>query len=486
MPSPSGNESPAATRFSREHFVAQLFAPLDAASASVLRIVLGTIVLWEVFRFVGYGWVEVLYVLPRFHFTYFGCEWVRPLPGVWMYLVFVGIAAAGLFVAVGFRYRVASAVLTVGWIYVFLLDQTTYLNHAYLIALICILMTVVPAPRLWSIDARRDARLRSDTIPTWVLWLLRFQIAVPYVFGGIAKLNLDWLQGQPMQMWMSRMSHVRAVIPAFGEHWLALAFSYGGLLFDLGIVPLLMWRRTRTAAFLTAVVFHGLNSILFQIGVFPWLMIFATTIFFEPDWPRRCLRRCTGSTEQPLRIAIATNVPRRLILIGVASWIAVQVLLPWRHLLYPGDVAWTEEGYRFSWRMMLTDKPTAFRITADGLSNGWTRPIDPRNYLTPLQVDKMSQYPEMMAEFCRFLGDELRRDGHPEARVHVFALSSLNGRKPQLLVDPDVDLSRTSRSLRAQPWIQPLTEPLPAEPWLFPMSQWERRAFATPRHESER
>jgi hypothetical protein len=98
----------------------------------------------------------------------------------------------------------------------------------------------------------------------------------------------------------------------------------------------------------------------------------------------------------------------------------------------------------------------------------------------------MSQYPEMMAEFCRFLGDELRRDGHPESRVHLFALCSLNGRKPQLLVDPDVDLSRSSRSLRAQPWIQPLTEPLPSQPWLFPMSQWERRVFVTPRHESER
>ena len=32
-----------------------------------------------------------------------------------------------------------------------------------------------------------------------------------------------------------------------------------------------------------------MNASLFQIGVFPWVMIFLTTIFFAPDWPRRML-----------------------------------------------------------------------------------------------------------------------------------------------------------------------------------------------------
>jgi hypothetical protein len=486
MSSPLGNVPPDAGRDGGGWFIQRLMTPTDAASVASLRIILGLIALWESVRFFRNGWIDAFYVAPSFHFTYFGFEWVHPLPGVGMHLVFLGIALTGLAVAVGYRYRVAITLLTLGWVYVFLLDATTYLNHAYLIGLICVLMSVLPVPHLWSLDAWLQPRLRSSTIPTWTLWLLRFQIAVPYVFGGIAKLDSDWLHGQPLQMWMSRMTHVRTWVPAFGENWLALLFSYGGLLIDLGIVPLLLWRRTRTVAFLTAIAFHGINSILFQIGVFPWLMMLATTIFFEPDWPRRYLRKACGMSVQSLAPSLAMTTRHRLILIPVTLWIAVQILVPYRHLLYPGDVAWTEEGYRFSWRMMLTDKVTAFRITATGLATGGTAPIDPYMHLTPRQVDKMSQYPEMMAEYCRFLGEELRRVGHPKARVQVFALCSLNGRKPQLLVDPKADLSRSTRSLRPQPWIQPLTEPLPPQPWLVPMSQWERLVIGPSRVESER
>jgi hypothetical protein len=468
-------------RDGRQPLRQRLFSPVDAASTSFLRLVVGVILVCECVRFHVYGWIDTYFVLPTIRFGYFGFDWLQPLPGDGMHLVFLGIAASAAAVTLGYRYRTAIALLATGWTYVNLLDQSTYLNHAYLLSLACVLLAVLPAPLDWSLDARRRAQRGPHTTPAWSLWLLRFQIAVPYVFGGISKLDSDWLHGQPLQVWMSRMTHLHERVPAFGEPWLATLFSYGGLVFDLAVVPALLCRRTRVAAFAVALAFHGLNAAMFHIGVFPWLMMFATTIFFEPGWPRSVLRWASGNKSTPAGIPLATESPappvrnQPWILIGIATWIVVQILIPFRHLLYPGDVAWTDEGSKFAWRMMLFDKVTALRITATNLADGTARPIDPRDLLTPKQLERMSTNPELLALFCRHVGDTLRRAGHPQAEIHVLALCSLNFRRPQLLVDPAVDLSRVSRSIRPQTWIVPLREPLREQPWLVPMSQWERQ-----------
>ena len=39
----------------------------------------------------------------------------------------------------------------------------------------------------------------------------------------------------------------------------------------------------------------------------------------------------------------------------VVLFLGIQFLLPLRHLLYPGNVNWTEEGFRFAWRVMLVE-----------------------------------------------------------------------------------------------------------------------------------
>jgi hypothetical protein len=164
----------------------------------------------------------------------------------------------------------------------------------------------------------------------------------------------------------------------------------------------------------------------------------------------------------------------------MAAWIFLQIAIPFRHLLYPGDVDWTEEGSKFAWRMMLRDKVAAVRITATNLTDGRTLAINPLQLLTPKQFERMSTNPELLAQFCRHVGNRLRQAGDLDAEVHVFALCSLNFRKPQPLIDPTADLSRTSRSIRPQPWIMPLTEPRRSEPWLVPMTEWERHVSPSP------
>jgi vitamin K-dependent gamma-carboxylase len=464
---------------------AALQQPVDAASLAAFRIALGLILVWEIGRYFAFGWIGELFLRPAFLFKYPGLEWLAPLPGAWLYVHFLVLGVLAALIAVGYQYRLATALFWLGFTYVALLDRTQYLNHFYLISLLVLLLCFVPANSLWSLDARLRPQLRSDTVPAWSLWLLRFQVAIPYLYGGIAKLNGDWLHGLPMQIWMSRMTGVQRVVPAFGEHWLALVFSYGGLAFDLAIVPLLLWQRTRYVAFAAAAAFHVMNAVMFQIGIFPWLMIAATTLFLPPDWPRWLLGRLRGQTtnltnqtneagnrSSPIR-TIRTIRGFSFLTTFVAVFVILQLVVPLRHWIYPGNVDWTEEGTLFSWRMMLNDKPAAVRFTAVDPATGQESPIDPRNYLIPHQIERMSRDPELLRQFATALQADQRAHGK-RAEIRVLAIVSLNGRKPQLLIDPQIDLGAQPASWWVQPWIVPLTEPLRWPPWPDPPSAWEQ------------
>ena len=100
---------------------------------------------------------------------------------------------------------------------------------------------------------------------------------------------------------------------------------------------------------------------LFPIGVFPWVMIAVSTVFFAPDWPRTAAPPRLGATPGTARAVSSehghadTRVPKLLVIGGVV-WITLQVLVPLRHWVVPGDYRWTNEGYRFAWVVLLTEK----------------------------------------------------------------------------------------------------------------------------------
>lgn len=433
-----GAASPAAEP-SRTAWAARLRTPVDLASIAVFRVLLGLLLLWEVWRYVSKGWVARYYVDPAFNFTYTGFSWVRPLPEAGMMAVFAVLGVAALLFTVGAWYRASAVVLAVGYTYVFLLEQGRYLNHFYLICLIATLMVVVPAGRLWSVDALAAPRLRAATAPRWWLALLQLQMAAVYVYAGLAKLNADWLAGEPMRTWLADRTDVAFIGQWFTEEWMVLGMSWGGLAFDLLIVPALLWRRTRVPAFLAAISFHLLNEELFQIGIFPWFAMAATTLFFRPDWPRRLAR--LPRAEGPVAVSGAGARTRRVTAVVLVLFVAAQVLVPLRHHAIPGDVAWTEEGHRFSWRMKLRTKSAdaVFRITDP--ATGATRVLDPRSELTSWQASSMQARPDMIAQYARHLADRTEAQGFARPQVRADVTAALNGRPAAPLVDPDVDLA---------------------------------------------
>ncbi len=434
---------------------------------TAFRILVGAILIWSCWRYLDGNTISKLYMEPSFNFTYYGFDWVRPWPGNGMVWHFVVMLVLAIMVTVGLAYRFSMGLFWIGFTYVFLLEQAKYLNHYYLVSLITFLMIFMPLHRDLSLDAKFRPALRSNALPKWCLYLMRFQLGLVYFLAGVAKINPDWLRGEPMRSWLAERSslslgggHLKVGL-LFEEPWAGYLFSYGGLLLDLFITPLLLWKRTRVPAFVAAVLFHLTNSWIFDIGIFPWFMIAATMIFFEPDWPRRFFN-------WPLKLGFTvpavSATQKKVILTCIAAFALIQILVPLRHFLYPGSVHWTEEGHRFAWHMKLRSKAgyVVFQVRDPVSGNSWKE--YPHERLTARQRRKMSTRPYMIVQFAHHLAEIYREKGFPNVEVRCQATCSLNGRPYQTLIDPNVDLTKVGRSFAPSPWIVPLRTSLYAQP----------------------
>ena len=463
-------------------FADKLFVPMDNASLVFFRLAFGTIMLWEVLRYFDYGWIKHHWIDPRLYFKFYGFEWVHPWPGDGMYYHFVLLGVLAFFILVGLWYRAASILFFLAFTYVFLLDRTWYLNHLYLITTLSFLMIFIPAHRGLSMDVWLRPKLRASTAPTWTLWLLRFQIFIVYFYGGLAKVNADWIGGEPMRTWLADRTDFPLIGQFFSAEWAVASFSLGGLLLDLFAVPFLLWPRTRMYAFVITLGFHLTNAQLFNIGIFPWFMICATLMYFPPDWPRRVgLFVRQGSVKKPAKVRTkakkkkAAPVPagvspatlkpwepaigRAAALALLALFVAYQLLMPLRHWFYPGNASWTSEGDLFSWRMKLNNKRGTLKVHVTDPATGKTWEENPARYLSDPQHNKLVVDAELMRQFSHFLANDLEKRGRGRVEVRADLTVGLNGREPQLLINPSVDLASEPRRFGPAPWILPMKEP---------------------------
>lgn len=418
--------------------------------------------LWEVTRYYSHDWIERYYIDPDFFFTYFGFSWIAPLPDNWMYVHFLGLGLLATFIILGLWYRVSAVLFFFGFTYVFLIDQANYLNHFYLICWVSFLMIFVPVHRAASLDVVRRPGLRLAKVPAWPQIMICAMVGIAYFFGGIAKINSDWLHGEPMRTWLAGSTDFPVIGQYFTEPWAAYFFSYGGLLFDLLIVPLVLWRRTRIFAVIMIASFHLTNFQLFSIGIFPWFMLFATPMFFAPERLRPILgfEKLFGEPRTTKASLKTSDRQKRLVMAGVVAFAAFHIFMPFRHHLYPGNVNWTEEGHNWSWHMKLRNKSGTLKLTATDPATGESWTIDQREYLSTRQRSKIRGRPDMIVLFSHYLEEELRKEGHRNVEIRAEANISLNGRPRELLIDPTVDLTKVNRSLMPYPWILPLKTPL--------------------------
>lgn len=477
-------------------FQARWRRPVAADSLAVFRIGFGLLVAFSSLRFLAKGWVDTLYLAPENHLTYRWFGWVAPLPTPWMHLHMVALAAFGICIALGYRHRLATALFIVGFAYTELIEASLYLNHYWFITLAAVLLLLLPAHHHWSLDAAagragscispNDASRANDpregeagragsqaesravqaqAVQAWVVWALRAQVGIVYVFAGIAKLNGDWLfHAQPLRLWLADRTHLPVIGPFLDEPLVAYAASWGSAAFDCTIVAWLLWRRSRPWAYAVLVVFHIATWLLFpKIGVFPWVMIFCALVFFPPDWPRQLAKRArawldgNAAIEPEPRQSDTANrktssVSRPAILL-LAIFAAVQVFLPLRHYLEPGNVRWNEQGYYLAWRVMLTEKAghLEYEVTDPATGRNWL--AYPELVLTDWQAAHAATRPDLIHATALLIADHYEQQGIPDAEVRATSWVSMNGHQAKQFIDPAINLAAHPRGQIPPGWI---------------------------------
>ena len=434
--------------------------PVHGASAAAFRITFGLLGIAAAARFAARGWIDELYIAPEHHFAYSGFWWVQPWPGWGMYAHFALLGLASLGVALGYRYRLSIAAFFLLFTYVELLDKTTYLNHYYLVSLLSFLMIFMPLHRTASLDAQRSPSALNGTVPVWVVWTLRAQLGAVYLFSGIAKLNPDWLlYAQPLRIWLYNSGDVLLIGSLLKEPWVAYAMSWAGAAFDLTIVGWLLWRRSRPWAYAVLAVFHVMTWLLFPIGMFPWIMMSAALIFFPPDWPLRLRLMLAGRPRAMLALPEqrehGVSLGVRIAAGALVLFALVQVLMPLRHWMYPGNVRWNEDGYRFSWRVLLTEKTGQARFRVLDPASRREQLVYPEEYLTPLQAQRMAIQPDMILATARLIARDFADKGVPDAEVRADVFVTFNGRRAARFIDPAVDLARIAPGVWPKWWVLP-------------------------------
>ncbi len=420
---------------------------VDPAGLAAFRFLFGSLVALGSARFLDAGWPEKLYGAPAHFFRFAGFEWVPTVDGDSARLCYAAFIVLGIGIATGTLYRVCMATFVVLFAWVQLTDVTNYLNHYWLVLLLGTLMCVLPAHATWSIDAWLG-RARRHTVPRLAYVLLRFQVGVVYAFAALAKVGGDWLlYGQPLGVWLPPRSSLPLIGPLLHEPLLALSLSWGGFLYDATIVPLLLWRRTRPLAYVLVLVFHGLTRAFFDIGMFPFIMAVATTVFFSPSWPSSLVRRfrtttTMGATSRPIATATTTRLPQSVLAIA-ALYAVIQVGLPLRHLAVSDNVLWDEAGMRWSWRVMVREKSgsLSFRVTATTAAGRHkTYEVSPHDYLTWRQVNEMVGQPDLILQLASLVRDDFVARGHRDVEVRADSAVTLNGRPAAPFIDPAIDL----------------------------------------------
>ena len=431
-----------------EHY---LKASWPVSTLSAARVLFGATMVFGCIRFLSLGWVHEQYVAPTVHFSYLGFEWLTPLPEFGMYAVFTVMTFAAFGIMLGLFYRPSAAIFFLAFTYVELLDKTYYLNHYYFVSVVALLFCFLPAHRAFSLDVWRRPSLRLDVVPRWTVDMLKFQIALVYIFAGIAKINSDWLlHAMPLSIWLPAHDDLPLIGPLLSLPWMAYVFSWAGMLFDCTVPFFLMHRRTRVYAYVAVVGFHAITGMMFQIGIFPIVMIAMTLVFFVGSGDKKAH---DAIETEPARRTNRARHTNRLAIAMAGLFVVLQVLVPLRFALYSGNVFWHEEGYRFSWRVMLMEKAGyATFFVRDGQQS--ESMVMNREFLNTHQEKQMSMQPDMVLQFAHILRDHYKARGMRDPRVRAEVWVTLNGRESRLLVDPQVDLAREHLGLHQYAWVR--------------------------------
>lgn len=420
--------------FEVKHYLKQ---SVSAAPLRVFRGAFGLMMTLSILRFLAMGWVNDFYIQPTFFFSYYGFDWVKPIAGAGMYVVFALLLFAAVLVMLGVYFRMSMIAFFLLFTYVELLDKTYYLNHYYFISLVSFLMCWLPMTA-------------KSNVPRWTIVVLQLQLAIVYFFAGVAKINPDWLmEAMPLKIWLAAKTHLPLIGVWLDENWVAFVFSWVGMFFDVLIAFFLFNKKTVWWAYGVVVVFHLLTAIIFPgIGVFPFVMIVGATIFLPNTFHRQIIEKWEVVIKSKKHLTFEYKFKNdRTVYAVMAIYFLLQILLPLRSHVYGDNLFYHEQGYRFSWRVMLMEKAGIVFFTVKDKTG---RMVEVKNseYLTTQQEKQMSTQPDMILQFAHYLAKVYQTD-----EVYAESYVTVNGRGSRPFVSNEVNLVKQQDGFKKINWV---------------------------------
>lgn len=429
-----------------------LFKQIDNIGLVLFRVVFGALIATEAIGAIFTGWLRRTLVDTPFTFNFIGFDFLQYLRGPQLYVYFIIMGLFGIFVMLGYKYRFSMFAYAIMWTGAYLMQKSSYNNHYYLMMLLCWIMAFLPANRWFSLDAKINPAIKSPSMPRWVLLVLILQVWIVYTFASVAKLYPDWLNASMPALLMASKSDYWLVGGLLQQSWVHWAIAYTGIFFDLLIVPLMLWKRTRMLGFIISIFFHLFNSFIFHIGIFPYMSIAFALFFFSAETlQKRFLPK------KKLYKKGEVIVPKhKNLIIGVFSiYFLFQLGLPLRHWFFKDDVLWTEEGHRLSWRMMLRAKSGSLAVWVKELPSGEKVRYDYQKLLGSKQAAAVTTKPDLMWQLARHI-KKIEAEKGRNVAVYFESSVRINDGVYHKFIDPTVDLAAEEwRPFAHHDWILP-------------------------------
>jgi hypothetical protein len=417
-----------------------LFASKSPVALGLFRIGFGLIMVYQFYHIKDYFLNTLVYSNYFIKYDYF--EWVSLTSVENLEVIFIVAQIASFFIAIGLFYRVSSSIVFFIWCYLFFTDQGHNNNHYYLIAMLLFILVFVNANQWGSV---KNVKQKSSLIPEWNYLVIKLLIFIVYFYGGLAKLNWDWLNGYPLKFWLTGREDLGSFIQGVLEKDITIYIvSYYGLFFDLVVGFFLFHKKLKYLALALMIPFHISNHFLWPIGVFPWLSIFMTVLFFEKEVSQ--LIKISRD-----RVFIVSSQIKKTITILFICFFTFQFLFPFRQHLYVGKTNWHGYGELFSWRMMLTDKQGAVRLRVYDENNRSLGEVSLESYINERQLFKLVYLPKNFVPFCQFIESKIKEDKRNKSlgdiKIYVDAFKTINNRPFQRVINPNIELTSIDYSV---------------------------------------
>lgn len=417
----------------------------SAVQLLLFRFLFGGIMLYEMYSYWTIPFIDELIVKSKINFRFQGLGFLPVGSEAVLKLILFVATISTIFIAIGKFFRIACMVFLACYAYLFLLDETYFNNHIYLIINVTFLCCFA-TPHF----VKNQQKKQTSQIAYWQLLTLQLVFCLPYFYGGLGKLNLDWINGAVTQKWLQTHGSF------FSQPWVNLCFAWGGLVFDLCIAFVLFIAKTRLIGVSLAIAFNITNAILFDdISIFPYLMIASLVLFIKPTFLEKNLASFIRFLNS---IATKNNTGLPVFPKMLVAFFVFHLLFPLRCYLFAGNADWTGKAQYFSWHMKSNHRHVenvTFYLTHPNHPEKIRVPVE--EYLVYEQFYVMGYKPEMMVEFAKFIKADLLKKGISEPKITLSSRISFNGRPYQAIIDSSTDLTTINPTLlKPFDWVLPL------------------------------